>query len=93
MPVRAAFGALSVIHLILNFSLFRVFAVYVIFFDDLGSTEDTLIVSGLFLGPELLLISGLFTFGKVSHKISLSRALGITISPLFRLRILDWEDD
>ena len=66
---------------------------YVIFFDDLGSTEDTLIVSGLFLGPELLLISGLFTFGKVSHKISLSRALGITISPLFRLRILDWEDD
>ena len=93
MPERAAFGAISVIHLILNFSLFRVFAVYVIFFDDLGSTEDTLIVSGLFLGPELLLISGLFTFGKVSHKISLSRALGITISPLFRLRILDWEDD
>ena len=93
MPVRAAFGALSVIHLILNFSLFRVVAVYVIFFDDLGGTEDTLIVSGRFLGPELLLISGLFTFGKVSHKISLSRALGITISSLFLLRILDWEDD
>ena len=67
LPVRAAFGALSAIHLILDFSLLGVVTMYVIFFDDLRSTEDTLDVSGLFLGPELLLISGLFTFGEISH--------------------------
>ena len=80
------------VHLILSFSLFGVVAVHVILLDDLWSTEDTFDVSGLFFGPELLLISCLITFGEISHEISLSRAMGIAVSSLFLLRILGRED-